>query len=220
MSMENRSKLSILKQRSGQTSCPRCGKSSMVLDMSTGEQVCTNCGYVIKDSLEEVGPEWRNFSKEQGGNDRSRVGSPTSLAMHDMGLSTVIGLESSDASGNALKSSMKQRFERLRTWDRRSKIHSSADRNLRQAFGELARLAEKINVGDAVIEKAAYIYRKVLEKKLDQGKVDNCDDHGLIVCGAERHRNTKNVEGLGICQRCKKERSRAKLSVDTQGDGS
>lgn len=142
----------------------------MVLDMSTGEQVCTSCGYVVMENLEEVGPEWRNFAKEQGGDDRSRVGSPTSLARHDMGLSTVIGLESNDASGNALHSSMKQQFERLRTWDRRSKVHTSADRNLRQAFGELDRLAEKINVGDAVIEKAAYIYRKILEKKLIKGR--------------------------------------------------
>jgi len=168
--MESGKKLSLLRQRSGLTSCPRCGKSSMVLDMSTGEQVCTNCGFVVKEGLEEVGPEWRNFSKEQGEGDRSRVGSPTSLAMHDMGLSTVIGLEGSDASGNALQSSVKQQFERLRTWDRRSKVHTSADRNLRQAFGELGRLAEKINVGDAVIEKAAYIYRKILEKKLIKGR--------------------------------------------------
>jgi transcription initiation factor TFIIB len=160
----------MLRQRPGGATCPRCGKGSLVLDMTMGEQVCTNCGYVVKDIIEEAGPEWRNFSKEQGESDRSRVGSPTSLAMHDMGLSTMIGLEGQDSSGNALDSSMRQQFERLRTWDRRSKVHTSADRNLRQAFGELGRLAEKINVGDAVTEKAAYIYRKVLEKKLIKGR--------------------------------------------------
>lgn len=171
VSIENSSKLSLFRQqRSGQMSCPRCGKSTMILDVTTGEQVCTNCGYVMKDNLEESGPEWRSFAKEQGGEDRSRVGSPTSLAMHDMGLSTVIGLEGSDSSGNPLHSSMRQQFERLRTWDRRSKVHTSVDRNLRQAFGELGRLAEKINVGDAVIEKAAYIYRKAVDKKLIKGR--------------------------------------------------
>lgn len=138
--------------------------------MSTGEQVCTSCGYVVRDSLEEAGPEWRNFPKEQGGEDPRRVGAPTTLAMHDMGLSTVIGLESRDASGNQLQSTMKHQFERLRTWDRRSKIHTSQDRNLRQAFGELQRLAEKINASDAVTEKAAYIYRKAVEKKLIKGR--------------------------------------------------
>ncbi len=152
------------------TRCPRCGKGSMVSDTSTGENVCTNCGYVLKDRIEDVGAEWRNFAKEQGEGDRSRTGSPASLALHDMGLSTMIGAESTDAAGNTIKSSMKNTLERLRTWDRRSKVHTSADRNLRQAFGELDRLAEKINVGAPVIEKAAYIYRKVLEKKLIRGR--------------------------------------------------
>ncbi|MDG6999313.1 MAG: transcription initiation factor IIB [Nitrososphaerota archaeon] len=152
------------------TRCPRCGKGSMVSDMSTGEQVCTNCGYVMKERTEDLGAEWRNFAKQQGEEDRSRAGSPASLALHDMGLSTMIGAESTDASGNAIQSSMKNTLERLRTWDRRSKVHTSADRNLRQAFSELDRLAEKINVGAPVIEKAAYIYRKVLEKKLIRGR--------------------------------------------------
>ena len=142
----------------------------MVSDMSTGEQVCTNCGYVMKERTEDLGAEWRNFAKQQGEEDRSRAGSPASLALHDMGLSTMIGAESTDASGNAIQSSMKNTLERLRTWDRRSKVHTSADRNLRQAFSELDRLAEKINVGAPVIEKAAYIYRKVLEKKLIRGR--------------------------------------------------
>ena len=75
----------------------------MVLDANTGEQVCTNCGYVMKENIEDTGPEWRNFAKEQGEDDRSRTGSPSSLALHDMGLSTVIGLESTDASGKRLE---------------------------------------------------------------------------------------------------------------------
>ena len=167
--METNRRIS-LKPRAGEIRCPRCGKNSLVLDMTMGEQVCTNCGYVVKDIIEEVGPEWRNFSKESGEGDRSRVGAPTSLAMHDMGLSTMIGLEGGDASGRALESSMRQQFERLRTWDRRSKVHTSADRNLRQAFGELQRLAEKVNVSEAVTEKAAYIYRKALDKRLIKGR--------------------------------------------------
>lgn len=169
LSMESNKRIS-LRRRNGQAVCPRCGKDSLVLDMTMGEQVCTNCGYVAKDIIEEAGPEWRSFSKEQGEGDRSRVGAPSSLAMHDMGLSTIIGVESGDASGRALESSMRQQFERLRTWDRRSKVHTSADRNLRQAFGELQRLAEKINVSDAVTEKAAYIYRKALDKRLIKGR--------------------------------------------------
>jgi transcription initiation factor TFIIB len=142
----------------------------MVLDSTTGEQFCTNCGYVAVEKIVETGPEWRNFAKEQGDTDRSRTGTPSSLAMHDMGLATLIGKENADASGHALNSTMRSTLERLRTWDRRSQVHTSEDRNLRQAFSELDRLGEKLNVGPAVIEKAAYIYRKAFDKHLIRGR--------------------------------------------------
>lgn len=150
--------------------CPRCGKASMVLDASTGEQICTSCGYVFKDRIEELGPEWRTFAKEEGGEDRIRTGMPSSLAMHDMGLSTVIGSENRDASGRALQSSMRTTLERLRTWDKRSQVHESVDRNLRQAFSELGRLTDKLRVSDAIVERAAYIYRKAVERRLIRGR--------------------------------------------------
>ncbi len=61
---------------------------------------------------------------------------------------------------------MKSTIERLRTWDSRSQVHEPVDRNFRQAFSELDRLKDKLAIGEAVIEKAAYIYRKALEKGL------------------------------------------------------
>ena len=149
--------------------CPRCGKGPMVMDTAGGELFCSNCGYVVKEKIEELGPEWRAFSKEEKEN-RSRAGVPSSLAMHDMGLATMIGVEDRDASGKALPASMKATIERLRTWDGRSQVHEPIDRNLRQAFSELDRLADKLSVSDAVIEKAAYIYRKALEKGLVRGR--------------------------------------------------
>ncbi|HZW55700.1 MAG TPA: TFIIB-type zinc ribbon-containing protein [Nitrososphaerales archaeon] len=172
MSMEKKgnSNLFALQQRRGDR-CPRCGKGQMLLDNASGEQFCSNCGYVVKERIEEAGPEWRSFQQDsEMGRDPRRTGIPSTLAMHDMGLSTVIGLENRDASGRSLQSSMKTTLERLRTWDRRSQVHESVDRNLRQAFSELDRLAEKLNVSDSVIEKAAYIYRKAIERKLIRGR--------------------------------------------------
>ena len=40
------------------------------------------------------------------------------------------------------------------------------DRNFKQAFNELYRLKDKLSLSDSVVEKAAYIYRKALDKKL------------------------------------------------------
>jgi transcription initiation factor TFIIB len=117
----------------------------------------------------ESGPEWRSFSSDEK-DDRSRTGSPTSLAKHDMGLATKIGEENRDAGGRTLSGSMKSSVERMRTWDRRSQVRESADRNLRQAFSELSRLSEKLSVSEAVTEKAAYIYRKALAMSLVRGR--------------------------------------------------
>ena len=149
--------------------CARCGKDSMVADGTTKERFCGGCGFVITERIEESGPEWRSFSKDEY-DDRSRTGSPTSLAIHDMGLATIIGIENKDSTGKPLSASMKSRVKRLRAWDSRSQAHESADRNFRQAFSELGRLKDKLALSDAVIEKTAYIYRKALDKGLVRGR--------------------------------------------------
>ena len=149
--------------------CARCGKNSLLTDDTTGEQFCSKCGYVINDKVDAAGPEWRSFQKD-GGSDPARTGAPSSLTIHDMGLSTVINPLNKDASGKPLAASMKSTIERLRTWDSRSQAHQPVDRNLRQALGELNKLKDKVAISANVLEKAAYIYRKALEKKLVRGR--------------------------------------------------
>jgi len=159
----------LLRQERTLDRCPRCGKSLIVTDGPGGELCCGNCGMVLKDKIIETGPEWRQFS-EDGKESRSRTGIPTSIAQHDMGLATVIGVSNRDASGRPLSGPMRTTVERLRTWDRRSQVHESADRNLRQAFAELQRLTDKLVVSEAVTERAAYFYRKALERNLVRGR--------------------------------------------------
>jgi len=61
-------------------------------------------------------------------------------------------------------------IERLRTWDSRSQVHEPINRNFRQAFSELGSLKGKLAISDSVYEKAAYIYRKALDKGLVRGR--------------------------------------------------
>ena len=110
--------------------CQRCNKGVMLTDSNTGEMFCSKCGFVATDRVEQEGPEWRSFSKEEGDN-RIRTGTPTSLAMHDMGLATIINPQNKDATGKPLSASMKSTIERLRTWDNRSQVHEPVDRNFR-----------------------------------------------------------------------------------------
>ena len=164
----NRKFMVRVNSKSGET-CARCGKNEILTDNTTGEKFCGKCGFVVSEKSQESGPEWRAFTQDESGN-RARTGAPTSLTMHDMGLATIINPINKDASGKPLTASMKSTIERLRTWDSRSQVHEPVDRNFRQAFSELNRLKDKLAISDAVMEKAAYIYRKALEKGLVRGR--------------------------------------------------
>ena len=183
--------------------CPRCGKGPMVVDNAGGELVCSNCGFVVKEKIEETGPEWRAFSKEEK-DDRSRGGIPTSIAMHDMGLATVIGGVNKDASGKSLSASMKATVERLRTWDSRSQVHEPMDRNLRQAFSELDRLSDKLSVSDAVVEKAAYIYRKALERGLVRGRSISAIIAASLYAACRDRETPRTLKDLAVVSNVKK----------------
>ena len=171
--------------------CPSCGKQKIVTDDSTGEMFCAVCGFVLNDKLEDTGAEWRSFAGDE--TNRARTGAGTSLTMHDMGLSTVIGAANKDATGRPLSTGMKSSIERLRTWDSRTQAHTAAERNLRQALNEMGKMQDKLALANAVIEKAAYIYRKAMEKKLVRGR----SIHGLVAaCLYAACRNTETPRTL------------------------
>ena len=141
---------------------------NLITDPETGELISLESGQVVSESV-SLEPEWRSFDAGEA-NDRSRAGIPSSLARHDMGLSTVIGRTDRDAGGNAIDSDMRYRMERLKKWDSRSQRHSPSERNLHQAFNMLAKIRERMSLPDPVVEKAAYIYRRAQEKKLIRGR--------------------------------------------------
>jgi len=151
------------------TRCPDCGGTNLIEDYDMGEIICGSCGLVVKENIMDPGPEWRAFTREEK-NQRSRVGTPFSLSVHDKGLSTVIDRVNKDAFGRELPSSTRLQMLRLRKWQLRSRVHSSVDRNLAQAMAELDRLTDKIMVPSSVKEQAALIYRRALDKGLVRGR--------------------------------------------------
>src|SRR5205807_8446722 len=85
----------------------------------------------------------------------------------------VIGKENVDATKNKIEPSILSAMHRLRTWDFRTQVHSSTDRTLRLAFGELDSLKDKLGLSDAIGEKTAYIYRKAQQKGMMRGRSIN-----------------------------------------------
>src|SRR5580700_10191601 len=82
--MSHHSNSRLMKLDRALDKCPRCAHTPMVIDAAGGELFCSNCGFVLKEKMEEVGPEWRSFSNEEK-DEKSRVGLPTSVAISDMG---------------------------------------------------------------------------------------------------------------------------------------
>jgi len=140
----------------------------VITDPETGELIRKDTGEVISDNTLLQEKEWRSFDIQEDEN-RSRVGTPTSLAFHDMGLSTTIGKEAIDASGNVIDAATRTRMSRLRMWNNRSQSHSSTERSLQKAFSMLSRIRDRLGLPNHVTEKAAYTYRKAQERGLIRG---------------------------------------------------
>ncbi|MEE8132160.1 MAG: transcription initiation factor IIB, partial [Nitrososphaerales archaeon] len=126
------------------------------------------CGMVLVENT-EVAIQPRTFTKEEF-ESKNQTGAPTSLARHDMGLSTMISRFNKDASGRKLDGNMRAVMDRLRTWDMRTQYGTSTDRNLMFALNELNKLKHKLALSDPIIEKSAYIYRKAQGRKLVRGR--------------------------------------------------
>jgi transcription initiation factor TFIIB len=151
--------------------CEICdpNESKTITDVESGEIICNRCGMVIVRDLEDTQKVWYNV--ESYSND-TRNGNPSSLTLYDQGLTTTIGNTNRDASGNVINSMMMTRLNKMKFQDKRSQINKSA-RNLGRAFRQLDSLKDKLGLSNAVIEKTAYIYRKVQEAGLVRGRKVN-----------------------------------------------
>jgi transcription initiation factor TFIIB len=160
--------------------CPRCGKrSNFVTDRLGGQVVCGDCGMVVQDRTEETGAVLDGLTT-------------FSIAKPDMGLATVMG--SADVNGSA---SLGPSMGRLRMWDRRSQAHSGADSSLKRAMGDLEKLAQKVAVSDAVVERAAYIYRKSIPLISTRGRSITTLVAAALYAGCRSTRTPRTLKDIG-----------------------
>jgi transcription initiation factor TFIIB len=146
--------------------CPECGGDLVTQESET---VCEDCGLVVEEDAVDRGPEWRAFDSREK-DEKSRVGAPRTKMMHDEGMSTNIGWQDKDAYGNSLSSKQRQKMQRLRTWNERFRTRDSKERNLKQALGEIDRMASALGLPKNVRETASVIYRRALDEDLLPGR--------------------------------------------------
>jgi transcription initiation factor TFIIB len=152
--------------------CSACNSDRLITDHESGEVICSKCGLVISDIIQENRADGSAcFTTDEIYDKSWNAGLPNSLASHDMGLSTIIGRPNRDASGHVLDAAMRSRMLRLRRWDHRIKaIPSSTCGNVKNAFDQLDTSKDKLGLPDTVVEKTAYIYRKAQQRGLVRGR--------------------------------------------------
>ena len=137
-------------------------------DAESSEAFCSGCGLVLIERIVACDSEM-HMPAHEGKWDNSRTGSPTTVTMHDMGLCTIIGKTDKDASGKPLSTPMKGTIKRLRTWDAWSQTPKYESVALQRSLIEMNSLKDKLVVSDAVLERAAYLFRKAYEMGMARG---------------------------------------------------
>lgn len=149
--------------------CPECENPGPIMDHAAGELVCKGCGLIVTSIIIDYSPEWRAYNLNEY-HKRTRVEAPSSLAIHNKGLSTVIDPKNRDFSGRRLNPDQRAQAYRLDKWQRRSQASCTSDRNLMFAMSELTKVTYKLHLPRNVLETAAYIYRLAIKKGLTRGR--------------------------------------------------
>jgi transcription initiation factor TFIIB len=135
--------------------CPSCNTDkTTITDPESGEIFCSQCGLIICDRTEVYAHRERRAYSIEESNDRSRAGAPTTLALHDRGLSTVIGRSHKDANEHILFATTLSRIEKLRIWESRIHTYTRSERSLQHAFVELAMLRDRLELSNTIVEIA------------------------------------------------------------------
>jgi transcription initiation factor TFIIB len=146
--------------------CPECSSNIIVHDPESGEDICGNCGLVLNAEVLSNKITWHPYNEE----DKRQTGSPETLALHDKGLSTVIGSENRDAFGRKLPSSKQFEMIRLRKWQIRSRCNGSYERSLAAGLGCIGLACDKLGLSLLIREKACLLHQKAAEKGLVRGR--------------------------------------------------
>ncbi len=153
---------------SGLNECPNC-RSKLIGDTEKGEVLCPRCGFVAIDQSVDVTPEWKSMDFEERSK-RMRVGMPSTLSLHDQGLSTDISADNRDAHGKFLDSYNRQSAQQMKKWQRRIRTSSSPERSLAVALAKISEAADVLRLPSPIVEDASLIFRKSAKQAVSKSK--------------------------------------------------
>jgi transcription initiation factor TFIIB len=139
--------------------CPEC-EGNTISVQEKGEIVCQQCGLVVSERIVDVSHSDKRAFTKQEKDRRERTGSPISILLPDMGLSTVI--DKNNIQNPDLKRAAK--WNSRMTWDKR---------NMLIATTELKRISSNLNLPNHVKKAAIRLYIEAFKKKLLRGRSIN-----------------------------------------------
>jgi len=175
-------------------SCEVCGGTSWDSDNIRGETVCSDCGYVASENMIDPGAEWVNHSN---GDDRSRVGAPSTLTLSDKGLSTEIrrsDLTSGGAKKHGLSGKALRDWRRRQRIDQRSKTRDSRSRNLSVA---MQFIRDRGDLPPQIEQEAASLYRHSVERGLVTGRSIRGVTAACVYIAAREAKIPRKIEDIG-----------------------
>ena len=175
-------------------SCEICGSNSWDSDEIRGETTCSDCGYVASENMIDPGAEWVNHSN---GDDRSRVGSPTTLTLSDKGLSTEIRRSDLTAGGarkHGLTGKALRDWRRRQRIDQRSKTRDSRSRNLSVA---MQFIRDRGDLTPQIEQEAAALYRHSVERGLVTGRSIRGVTAACVYIAAREAKIPRKIEDVG-----------------------
>jgi len=144
--------------------CTACN-SSLVDDTENGEIICSGCGIVMVEHMEDHGPETKSSSLEDKMK-LARATGQTSYSQHDLGITTEISIGTKDFSGKKISAEMSNQMHRIGKWQPRVRVTSSRDRRLSNVLGRISEICQNCSLPKNVIETASMIYRSLDGKNI------------------------------------------------------
>jgi len=144
--------------------CTACN-SSLVDDTENGEIICSGCGIVMVEHMEDHGPEAKSSSLEDKMK-LARATGQTSYSQHDLGITTEISIGTKDFSGKKISVEMSNQMHRIGKWQPRVRVSSSRERRLSNILGRISEICQNCSLPKNVIETASMIYRSLDGKNI------------------------------------------------------
>jgi transcription initiation factor TFIIB len=139
--------------------CPEC-KGNTISVQEKGEIVCSQCGLVVNERILDISHSGKRAFTKQEKEKRETTGSPISILLPDMGLSTII--DKASIKSPDLKRAAK--WNSRMTWDKR---------NMLIATTELKRIGSNLNLPNHIKKTAIRLYIDAFKKKLLRGRSIN-----------------------------------------------